>query len=108
MIRVIIAGIFILAGIFLLSAAVIGIFRFSHTLNRIHAAAKCDTMGAIMVLAGLMVLSGWNMFSLKLAVVMVFMSVCSPAAYYLAACAEVKTNCDFVDMTKEGMSNDDA
>ena len=111
MIRVIFAGVFILAGMFLLCIAVLGIFRFSHTLNRIHAAAKCDTLGALLVLGGLIVLSGQNVFSLKLAVVMVFMCVCSPAAYHLAARAEVKTNpeleaiCDFEDMTEGDMNN---
>ena len=102
-----------LAGLFTLVIAVIGIFRFSHTMNRINAAMKCDAIGAVLVLLGLVVLSGWNMFSLKLAVSAVFMCLCSPAAMYLLARAEVKTNpeleaeCDFVDEEKEEMPNDD-
>ena len=106
MIRVIIAGALIVTGLFTLSVAMLGIFRLSTMLNRIHVAAKCDTMGAMLILIGLMILSGWNIFSLKLLLVIVFLWLCNPAASHLIARAEVRTNqnldliCDFVDMTK--------
>ena len=112
MIRVIIAGVLILWGLFALGIATVGIFRFSTMLNRIHVAAKCDTMGALLVLSGLIVLSGWTVFSLKLALVIVFLWLCNPAASHLVARAEVKTNpeleriCDFVDLTKGDESDD--
>ena len=105
MIRVIIAGVLMLAGLFVLGIATVGIFRFSTMLNRIHVAAKCDTLGALLMLSGLIVLSGWNVFSLKLGLVIVFLWLCNPAASHLVARAEVKTNpnleqiCDFVDLT---------
>ena len=114
MIRVIIAGVLMLTGLFTLGVATVGIFRFSHMLNRIHVAAKCDSMGALLVIAGLIVLSGWNVFSLKLALVIVFLWLCNPAASHLVARAEVKTNpeleliCDFVDTTKGEKVNADA
>ena len=106
MIRVVIAGVLMLSGLFTFGIAVVGGFRFSHMLNRIHIAAKCDTMGALLVISGLIVLSGWNVFSLKLALAVVFLWLCNPAASHLVARAEVKTNpeleliCDFVDKTK--------
>mgnify|MGYP002624521136 CR=1 FL=1 len=106
MIRVVIAGVLMFTGMFTLGIATAGIFRFSHMLNRIHVASKCDTMGALLIMSGLIVLSGWTVFSLKLALVIVFLWMCNPAASHLVARAEVKTNpelemiCDFVDMTK--------
>ena len=108
----IIAGVLIFGGLCVLGIAVVGIFRFSHMLNRIHVAAKCDTMGALLVLSGLIVLSGWTVLSLKLGLVIVFLWLCNPAASHLVARAEVKTNpeldmiCDFVDLTKEDDGND--
>ena len=107
MIRVIIAGIFIFTGLFTLGIAVIGIFRFSTMLNRIHVASKCDTMGALLVLTGLIILSGFTFFSLKLFLVIVFLWLCNPVASHLIARAEVTTNqdlnliCDYVDLTKQ-------
>ena len=113
MIRVIIAGVLMLTGLFTLGVAAVGMFRFSHMLNRIHVAAKCDSMGALLVITGLIVLSGWNVFSLKLSLVIVFLWLCNPAASHLVARAEVKTNpeleliCDFVDTTKGEKINAD-
>ena len=107
MIRVIVAEVLMFAGLFVLSVATVGIFRFSTMLNRIHVAAKCDTLGALLMLSGLIVLSGWNVFSLKLGLVIVFLWLCNPAASHLVARAEVKTNpeleriCDFVDLTED-------
>lgn len=106
MIRIIIAGGLIFAGLFVLSIAMIGIFRFSTMLNRVHVAAKCDTMGALLVLSGLMVMSGFTVFSLKLLLVIIFLWLCNPVASHLVARAEVRTNpnlnsiCDFVDLTE--------
>lgn len=108
MIRLIFAGMLILAGLFMLFSAAVGMVRFSHMLNRVHAAAKCDMFGAVLVILGLMVLCGWSVLSLKLGVVAVFMWLCMPVAGHLAARAEVETNeelgaaCDFVDRTEGG------
>ena len=105
MIRVIIAGAFIVMGLYVLGIATAGIFRMSRMLNRMHVAAKCDTMGAALVLTGLIILSGWNITSLKLGLVIVFLWICNPAASHLVSRAEVMTNpelnqiCDFVDLT---------
>ena len=46
MIRLVIAAVLILGGLFVLGIATLGIFRFESVLNRIHVAAKCDTLGA--------------------------------------------------------------
>lgn len=108
MLQIICAAVLILAGLFVLGAATVGIFRFSTMLNRIHIAAKCDTLGALLVLSGLIVLSGFTVFSLKLALVIVFLWLSNPVASHLVARAEVKTNpdlnkiCDFMKFDDNG------
>lgn len=110
MTRVIIAGVLIVSGLCALGIALVGIFRFSAMLNRIHVAAKCDTLGALLVLSGLIVMSGVSIFSLKLLLVIVFLWLCNPVASHLLARSEVRTNpeldviCDFLDYTKESKS----
>ena len=107
MLQVLIAGGLIISGIYALATTTIGIFRFSTMLNRIHVASKCDTLGALLVLSGLMVLSGWSVYSLKLLLIIVFLWLCNPVASHLLARAEVRTNpnleliCDFVDLTNK-------
>ena len=97
-----------LAGLFVLGVATIGIFRFSTMLNRIHIAAKCDTLGALLVLSSLIVLSGFTIFSLKLLLVIIFLWLSNPVSSHLVARAEVKTNpdlnkiCDFMRFDEQG------
>ena len=104
MIRLAIAAVLILSGLFVLGVATLGIFRFDTVLNRIHVAAKCDTLGAVLVLSGLVVLSGLNTFSLKLGLVVAFLWLANPVASHLVARAEVATNahiaetCDILDI----------
>lgn len=108
MLRVIIAVLFMFAGLFVLGVATIGIFRFSTMLNRIHIAAKCDTLGALLVLLSLIILSGWTIFSLKLLLVIIFLWLSNPVSSHLVARAEVKTNpdlnkiCDFMRFDSKG------
>lgn len=104
MIRLAISSVLILSGLFVLGIATLGIFRFDTVLNRIHVAAKCDTLGALLVLSGLIVLSGLGAFSLKLALVIAFLWLTNPVASHLVARAEVATNeriretCDLLDI----------
>ena len=108
MLRIIIAALLMLAGLFVLGVATIGIFRFSTMLNRIHIAAKCDTLGALLVLSSLIVLSGMTIFSLKLLLVIIFLWLSNPVSSHLVARAEVKTNpdlnkiCDFMRFDEQG------
>ncbi|MBR1671809.1 MAG: monovalent cation/H(+) antiporter subunit G [Fretibacterium sp.] len=103
-----IAALLILSGLFVLGVATLGIFRFSTMLNRIHVAAKCDTLGALLVLAGLMVLAGWSVLSLKLLLAIVFLWLSNPVASHLVARAEVRTCrnleelCDFLELDGDG------
>ena len=108
MLRFIIAALLMLSGLFVLGVATIGIFRFSTMLNRIHIADKCDTLGALLVLSSLIVLSGFTIFSLKLLLVIIFLWLSNPVSSHLVARAEVKTNpdlnkiCDFMRFDEQG------
>ena len=106
MIRLAAAAVLILSGLFVLGVATLGIFRFESVLNRIHVAAKCDTLGALLTLSGLILLGGLGAFSLKLALVIVFLWMTNPVASHLVARAEVATNdrlhetCDVLDIVE--------
>ena len=89
MIRFIIAAIFIVAGIFVFAAAAFGVFKFKYVLNRMHVAAKCDSLGALLILVGCMILGGFSFMTLKLLLVILWIT--SPVAAHLIVKAEVKT-----------------
>ena len=103
-----VSAVLILSGLFVLGVATLGIFRFASVLNRIHVAAKCDTLGALLVLSGLIVLAGPGAFAFKLMLVLLFLWLTNPVASHLVARAEVATNgrvhetCDVLDIVELG------
>ncbi len=91
-IKLVIAGIFILAGIVVLISGVIGIFRIRYVLNRLHAAAMLDSLGLFLITIGMVVINGFSFDSLKLFMVVVLFWVASPVCSHLLAALETSTN----------------
>ncbi|MBR1971965.1 MAG: monovalent cation/H(+) antiporter subunit G [Oscillospiraceae bacterium] len=77
-------------GIFVMQ--LFGVFKFRYVLNRMHAAAMGDTLGLGVSLTGLILLSGWNFTSLKMAMIIVFLWLASPVSSHLISRLEVVTN----------------
>ena len=77
-------------GIFVLQ--IFGVFKFKYVLNRMHAAAMGDTLGIGVSLTGLIILSGLNFTSLKMALIIVFLWLASPVSSHLISRLEVTTN----------------
>lgn len=77
-------------GIFMLQ--LFGVFKFRYVLNRMHAAAMGDTLGIGISLLGLILLSGLNFTSAKMALVILFLWLASPVSSHLIARLEVVTN----------------
>lgn len=88
MLKDILGGSFILVGLFAFLVGTIGIIRFPDVLSRIHAAAKCDTLGALLCLTGLIIFNGFNIVSLKILLVLIFIWVTNPTASHLIGKAE--------------------
>lgn len=85
---------FLLAGLGIFLAEMVGVFRFKYVLNRMHAAAMGDTLGIGLALVGLIIMSGINFTSAKLLLVIVFLWFASPVSSHLIARLEVTTNED--------------
>lgn len=98
---------FLLVGLVMFILEVVGTFKFKYVLNRMHAAAMGDTLGIGISLMGLIILSGFNVTSVKLALVILFLWLASPVSSHLIARLEVTTNenleenCDMVVIEKE-------
>lgn len=91
-IRFIAGTIFLVIGILFFIVEIFGVFHFGYVLNRMHAAAMGDTLGISMSLIGLMIFSGFNFTTLKMAFIVVFLWCASPVASHLIARLEVTTN----------------
>ena len=88
-----IAGIaLILCGLVVFGIELYGVFKFGFVLNRMHAAAMGDTLGIALSMLGLIILCGLNFTSVKMVLVVVFLSFASPVASHMLARFEVATN----------------
>jgi multicomponent Na+:H+ antiporter subunit G len=76
----ILSGLIIAAGIFLFVSGTLGLIRFPDFYCRMHATGKCDTLGALLVLIGLAIYNGFNLVTLKIIFIAVFIFVANPTA----------------------------
>ena len=93
-IRFIIGACLIAMGLGIFFVEVFGLFKFKYVLNRMHAAAMGDTLGISSSMVGLMIFSGFNFTTLKMALVILFLWFSSPVASHLLAKLEAATNPD--------------
>lgn len=91
-IRFIIAAALLIFGVSIVVIATIGIFKFKYVLNRMHAAAMCDTFALMFSILGVAVLYGFSLTTLKLLLIIIFLWLASPVSSHLIARLEVTTN----------------
>lgn len=75
----------LLGGAVFLLIGAIGVLRFPDFYTRLHAVSVCDTMGAGLVLFGLMLQSGLDLVTVKLLLMFYFMIFTGPTAVHALA-----------------------
>lgn len=75
----------ILMGMFFVLAGTFGVLRLPDFFTRLHAAGMTDTLGAEMVILGLIIQAGFSQISLKLLLVSLFLFITSPTATHAVA-----------------------
>ncbi|MTI46922.1 monovalent cation/H(+) antiporter subunit G [Sporosalibacterium faouarense] len=72
-------------GLFFFAVGTIGILRLPDFITRVHSAAKCDTLGAVLCLTALMIYSGYSASTLKILLIIIFLWITAPTATHLIA-----------------------
>jgi multicomponent Na+:H+ antiporter subunit G len=90
-IQLVITGIFILGGLFFLTVSSIGLVRLPDFYTRSHAVGKSETLGSILILCGLAIYNGWEINSMKLLIILVFIGIANPTATHLIAQAAFRS-----------------
>ena len=80
----------LLGGAIFLLIGAIGVLRFPDFYTRLHAVSVCDTLGAGLVLAGLMLQGGLSLVTVKLLLIFYFMVFTGPTAVHALAEAAVQ------------------
>ena len=87
-----ISTLLLMLGVVTIGVSIFGMFRFRFVLNRMHCAAIIDTLGALFLLAGLMVAAPAPVYFWKLAVIILFLWIGSPIASHLVCRMELRTD----------------
>lgn len=85
MIADVLSWMLIAGGSFFVLSGGIGLLRLPDFFTRVHSASMTDTMGAGLVLTGLMVQAGASFVTVKLVLILAFLLVTSPTASHSLA-----------------------
>jgi len=86
----ILSWICLLGGAIFLLIGAIGVLRFPDFYTRLHAVSICDTLGAGLVLVGLMLQGGLSLVTVKLLLMFYFMIFTGPTAVHALAKAALQ------------------
>ena len=81
----------ILAGLFFLIVAAIGMVRFPDVFSRSHAVSLTDSLGAVLVLAGLAIYQGFSLNLLKILVVLALLYLLNPVVSHATIRAALRS-----------------
>jgi multicomponent Na+:H+ antiporter subunit G len=79
------SGLLLLAGGLFVVIGGIGVLRMPDLYTRLHAASVAETLGAILIITGLMLVAGWSLASFKLFAILIFLLFTGPVAAYALA-----------------------
>ena len=85
-----ISAVLMLTGAVFVLAGAVGMMRLPDFYTRMHAAGVTDTLGAELIIIGLMFQSGWSLVTVKLALLGLFVFLTSPTATHATANAAYK------------------
>lgn len=93
-------------GTLLVIIGAFGLIRMPDVYSRIHAAGVIDTGGTALILLGLCLYSGWNLVTVKLFVIGVFLAFTSPISGHAIALVahDRKIDAEGVDETRSSSS----
>jgi multicomponent Na+:H+ antiporter subunit G len=87
----ILALVFLVSGFFFIVVAAIGVIRFPDFYTRLHAAGKGDTLGIALFVIGLALYNGFNLVSLKLFLIVLFIFLANPIGGHVLSRAAFKS-----------------
>ncbi len=87
----IVSWICLVAGSFFCLTGGIGLLRFPEFFSRIHAASITDTLGAGLIMIGLMFQAGWGLVLAKLILILLFSLIAGTTASHAMAKAALKS-----------------
>ena len=92
--------IFLVLGAFFCMTGGLGLLRFPDFYSRLHGGGITDTLGAGVILIGLMFQGGWSMVTVKLVMILGFLLLTSPTSTHALSKAAFSSGLE--PLTKDG------
>ena len=102
----VIAVVLIVGGVFFLTVSAVGLLRLPDFYCRLHAVGKSETLGAILLLAGLTVYNGWELSTFKILFILFFILIANPTATH--AISQTALHCGLQPWTRKTKKRDDS
>ena len=83
----------------------VGLLRFPDFFTRIHSASLTDTLGAVLILIGLVLQAGWGIVSAKLIMILIFSLLAGTTASHAMAKAALKSGLEPYEHDKKEESS---
>ncbi|QLY40227.1 monovalent cation/H(+) antiporter subunit G [Hujiaoplasma nucleasis] len=93
---------FLIAGLFFFFVGVVGLLRMPNVFTRMHATTKCDTMGAGLVFAALIMWQGFSFISANILLILIFVWITNPTAAHAIAKTAYKRMEAEIDFDEDG------
>lgn len=90
--RFAIIALLLVASLLTAAISVAGVFKFKFILNRMHAAAICDSFVLLLAMLGVVVAYGFSIATVKVLLIVVLVWIASPVSGHLIARLEVTTD----------------
>ena len=97
----IVSGALLLTGAFFVVVGGIGVFRLPDFYTRLHGAGVTDTLGAGLILCGLMLQAGLSLATVKLLMILAFLLTTSPTSCHALAQAARANELEAHDVVPE-------
>ncbi len=81
---------FMVGGLFFFFVGTVGLIRLPDVLTRMHATTKCDTLGAGLIVLGVVLYLGFTLASVKALLILAFIWLTNPTAAHIIAKAVVQ------------------
>ena len=98
------SAILLLSGCLFCLIGALGLFRMPSFITRVHAASLIDSLGAILIVAGLSLQAGLSLVTVKLALILIFLLLTGPTAIHAIVNAALHENRSLIS-EKESSSN---
>ena len=79
-------------GAFFLAVSAVGLLRLPDFYSRNHAIGKSETLGAMLILVGLAILNGWDLNTIKIIFVIIFVVIANPTATHAITRAALRSD----------------